>query len=280
MSVAGEALVRLSLEDRRARLDQARARIERFTAEYEAAASLQERGLQAENQVKAAYAALQEARAELRRVELEIDHTTIAAPFDGVLEERLVELGEYVGPGDPVARVVDVEPLKVAVDVPQQQVGRVRLGQEGRVALITGAERDARVTYIAPAAEPGTRTFATELEVANPGRDLPAGMSAEVVLPVGREQGHFLSPAALALDADGRLGVKAVGEDDRVRFHGARVVRAEQDGVWLAGLPGRLRVITVGQGFVRPGDRVRPVPEAETPGLAPGAASPAPPGVR
>lgn len=258
---AGAPLLRLSMDDREARLAQAQARIERYSAEYEAARRLQKQGLQAETQVKAAFAALQEARAELRLVELEIEHTTIVAPFDGILEERSVELGEYVAEGAQVATLVDVTPLKVVIDVPQQQIAQIRPGQTAQVELFTGERREARVAYIAPVADPGTRTFATELEVANADGALPAGMSAEVELPLETEQGHFLSPAALALDADGRLGVKAVDADDIVRFHAARVVRAERDGVWLAGLPERLAVITVGQGFVRPGDRVRPVAE-------------------
>jgi multidrug efflux system membrane fusion protein len=257
----GEALLRLSMDDRQARLDQAKARIDRYGAEYAAASRLHKQGMQAETQVKAAFAELQEARAELRLVELEIGHTTIVAPFDGILEERSVELGEYVAEGAEVLTLVDVTPLKVVIDVPQQQIANIRLGQNAHVELFNGERREARVTYIAPVAQSGTRTFATELEVANPGAPLPAGMSAEVELPLETVRGHFLSPAVLALDADGQLGVKAVDADDEVRFHAARVVRAERDGVWLAGLPERLSVITIGQGFVRPGDRVRPVAE-------------------
>jgi multidrug efflux system membrane fusion protein len=53
-----------------------------------------------------------------------------------------------------------------------------------------------------------------------------------------------------------------VGDGEEVVFYEAEVVRAEADAVWLAGLPEQVRLITVGQGFVRAGDQVRPVPEA------------------
>jgi multidrug efflux system membrane fusion protein len=75
----------------------------------------------------------------------------------------------------------------------------------------------------------------------------------------------------LSLDDDGQVGIKALTHDDRVVFYPARIVRAEADAVWLADLPPRLRLITVGQGFVRPGDHVRALPEATT--VAPGPAT-------
>jgi len=54
-----------------------------------------------------------------------------------------------------------------------------------------------------------------------------------------------------------------------VVFHPAEIVRAEGDALWVAGLPERLRVITVGHGFVRAGDEVRPIPEAAAGDLDP-----------
>ena len=63
------------------------------------------------------------------------------------------------------------------------------------------------------------------------------------------------------LDDTGDLGVQAVDDEGIVRFHAASIARAGPDSVWLTGLPERLRLITVGQGFVRPGQKVVPVVE-------------------
>lgn len=68
---------------------------------------------------------------------------------------------------------------------------------------------------------------------------------------------HRISAALLVLDDDGRLGIKAVDDTDTVRFFPARIVRAEAEDIWLGGLPERLRLITVGQGFVVDGQKVR-----------------------
>ncbi|MDX1541801.1 MAG: hypothetical protein R3349_10410, partial [Geminicoccaceae bacterium] len=118
---------------------------------------------------------------------------------------------------------------------------------------------DGRIRYIASQAEPTTRTFRIELEVPNPKGRLPAGVSAELSIATDEVPAHPVPASLLALDDDGRLGIKSVTGDDRVRFHEAEIVRADGDRLWLAGLPEELRLITVGQGFVRDGDPVRPV---------------------
>src|SRR5690606_39647950 len=62
-------------------------------------------------QIAEAKADLAAAEAELEAARLDLARTTIVAPFDGMLEERSVELGDYVGTGDPIAQIVDNDPL-------------------------------------------------------------------------------------------------------------------------------------------------------------------------
>jgi multidrug efflux system membrane fusion protein len=62
----------------------------------------------------------------------------------------------------------------------------------------------------------------------------------------------------ISLDDAGRVGAKTVDEDDRVVFHPIEVIRTAPDGVWVTGLPERIRLITIGQDFVSAGERVRP----------------------
>lgn len=74
---------------------------------------------------------------------------------------------------------------------------------------------------------------------------------------------HRVSPGILVLDDTGVLGIKAVAEDQTVTFHPADIIRAEADAVWIAGLPDRLDVIIVGQGFVVPGQTVAATDEGQ-----------------
>lgn len=259
----GQAIVRLAMNDREAKLAKIEALVDQRERDYEALRKLGLEGHQSQSQIRAAYTALQEARADLAAVKLDIARTTIKAPFDGVLNARPVELGDYVTPGQPVATVVDVHPLRVAIDVPQQHVSQLRTGQEVAVKLVGGRELSGRISYIAAAADASTRTFRVEAQIANAAGDIPAGMSAEVRLPVETVQAHQVSPAVLSLADDGQVGVKTVGTDNRVEFHPVNVVRAEPAGVWVSGLPEQARVITMGQAYVRAGETVQPVAAGE-----------------
>lgn len=76
---------------------------------------------------------------------------------------------------------------------------------------------------------------------------------------------HLVSPALLTLDDEGVVGIRTVGADGRVEFHAAEIVADETAGVWLAGLPETVTVITVGHEFVREGDKVEVVLESDEP---------------
>ena len=261
---AGEALLKLAMEDREARLAQARALLAQRQQDYEALTAMGERGFQSESQLRQALAELEAARAALRAIELEIEHTVVEAPFDGIVYDRAVELGAMVDRGDTLLTLVDNDPLVVSAQVPQHRVDELAVGEPGTVRLTGGETIDGTIRYIAPRADADTRTFRVELEVPNPDSERVSGVSGELQIPLETVPGHFLSPAQLALDEAGVLGVKIVDEDDRVVFLPVEIIRSGPEGVWVAGLPEQVRVITVGQGFVQPGEQVRPVSQSQS----------------
>lgn len=256
---AGMVLIGLAREDRPAQLAKAEAEVASRLLDVQAARKLQAQGLQAVNQLKSTEAALAAARAERERLELDLARTRITAPFDGIVETRPVEQGSLVERGDTVAEIVDISVLKAVGQAPQQSAGKLALGQSVKVRLLDGREARGRITYLARVAESGTRSFRVEAEVPNGEGKLDAGISAELRIAVAREPAHFLSPAVLTLDDQGRVGVKAVNAENRVDFHPVSLVRTAADGVWVSGLPEKIRVITQGQGFVAPGQAVEPV---------------------
>ncbi len=259
----GETIARLSADDRTARLAEAKAMVRQREIEFEAARQLADKGWRPETQFAANQASLEVARAKVAEMQIEIGKTDIRAPFDGVIERRAAELGAYLQAGDPVATIVDGDPLLVVAQVTELEVGKLEVGKLGRASLVTGETVEGRIRFIAAAAEPETRTFRIELEVANPDFRLRDGVTAELRLPVESVPAHRLSPAALTLDEAGAVGVRTVGPEGLVSFGPGRVVADASDGVWLVGLPDEADVIVVGQEFVRAGDRVRAVQVAQ-----------------
>jgi membrane fusion protein, multidrug efflux system len=255
----GELLARLSADDRLARLAETKAMVRQREIEYEAARKLADKGWRPETQFAANEASLEVARAKLAEMQVELGKTEIRAPFEGVIERRAAELGAYVKAGDPVATIVDGDPLLVVAQVTEQAVGALKVGAPGRARLVTGETVEGRIRFIAAAAEPETRTFRVELEVANPEFALRDGVTAELRLPVREQMAHRLSPAALTLDEAGAVGVRTVDADGVVSFRRVEGAADTPEGIWLTGLPDRVDVIVVGQEFVRAGDRVRAV---------------------
>ncbi|HUF56484.1 MAG TPA: efflux RND transporter periplasmic adaptor subunit, partial [Thermohalobaculum sp.] len=245
---AGDPIMTLALDERASRLAEAEARLEQRQADYDAGISLQEKGYATAERIRELRSALEEARAEVATIEQQVADTTILAPFDGVVDEIERRVGEVVELGEEVATLIDNAPLRVEVRVPQQSISRVEVGAPADVQYATGAREAGRVCVISVAADPGTRTFRVEVRTPNADRSIPSGISAEVRIPTGEIEAHFLTPAILSLNDDGRLGVKTVSPQNTVQFHTVSIVQARADGIWLTGLPDEARVITVGQG--------------------------------
>jgi len=254
---AGETLVRLHPAARASRLRQARALLEESRATYDATQTLAGEGFQADIEARRAFAALQQAQAEVEAAEEALRQTNIVAPFAGVLDGTWVELGDYVSPGVEVATLLELNPLMVWIDIPQRVVDYVDADTQTQVRFLDGRRIDARLRYLAVAADPSTRTFPAEVEIDNSAGALRAGLSVAVELELQQVRAHFVSPAHLSLDADGQLGLKTVDDENRVHFHPVEIVRSEADGVWVTGLPEQARIITVGQGYVDAGQTVR-----------------------
>ena len=256
---ANALIANLDLRDRSARLEQARALIAQRELQYQAALRLEGQKLISDVQIAEARAELISARTALETIELDLRHTNIVAPFDAFIDERFVEVGDYVKSGDSVARLVDTDPLIVVGEVSEREVLSVQSGNPGTARLVNGERVEGRLRYVAPVADQNTRTFRVELAVPNPGGKLRAGMTAEMRLDAEQITAHSISPALLTLDDEGTVGIKSVDEFDRVIFYPVEIASSSERGILVTGLPDELQIITVGQGFVTPGQAVEAV---------------------
>ena len=260
---AGGVIVSLDERDRAARLAEMKAIVRQRELEYEARQRLKSESYVSDAQLQEAAAMLESARSELKRAELDLEYMTIAAPFDGALQERHVEIGDFVAQGDPVATIVDDRKLIVSAGVSEFEVQFVSKGELASAELVTGETVEGRIRYVAPVADEATRTFTVELEIDNTAGTYPAGITARLFIPAETVFAQRISPSLLTLDDEGNLGVKIVNDDGQVEFFPADIARSSSDGVWIAGLPTVATIITVGQGFVTSGATVATIPEDE-----------------
>jgi multidrug efflux system membrane fusion protein len=260
---AGTVIARLDPSNNEADAERAAEELARAQREFDNAEQLLDRGIATADRVAQARAALASARAQVTEAEQDAKALTITAPFAGRVETLDLDAGEFVSAGTDVGRLVDITPLTVAIQVPQQSLTRLSVGQSATVNFITGEEREGTVTFVGTSAASETRTFLAEIEVRNEDRAIPAGISAEVIIPTGEATAHFLSPSIVSLSTEGTLGVKTVDADNVVAFFPIEVVRAQIDGIWVTGLPDEADVITVGQGYVNENEIVAPFKEEQ-----------------
>jgi multidrug efflux system membrane fusion protein len=158
-----------------------------------------------------------------------------------------------------MAHLIQLDPFLVTGEVVETDRRLMRPGMEVGVELADGQRHRGRLTFVDTVAEEATRTFRIEVTIPNPEGRVPAGMSATLRLRFAETWAHRVSASLLSLDADHRLGVKVVDDEDVVRFVPVELVRADAEAVWLAGLPESCRLIVVGQGFVHAGELVEPI---------------------
>ena len=260
---AGQVIARFDAGQTLAELERAKENLRVAQREFDNAEALRKRGAATADRVSQAQATLAAAEADVTAAENNLDDTQLNAPFAGLLDRLDLDEGEFVSAGTDVASVIDTSPLTVVVQVPQQGLAALSVGQIAEVRFITGQTVPGKVVFIGARADAETRTFRAEVEIANENNEIPAGLSAQVRVPTGERVAHFISPAVLSLGTDGTLGVKTVADDNTVVFNEIEIVRAQTDGLWIAGLPDQARIITIGQGFVTDGETVDAKPDED-----------------
>jgi multidrug efflux system membrane fusion protein len=261
---SGDPILQLAVDGREADLAVARANVVQATNEYEAARKLQRQGLQSQFSLESAAAKLEAAKAQVTSATLEIENTSVVAPFDGVLEDLQVEVGDFIDRGGAIGTLVDHSKLLITGEIPQQNIADVKIDQQATASLITGDEVSGTVRYVSSMADPATRSFRVEVLVDNPPERVMTGVSAEIRIPTAQLRAHLISPAILALGDAGELGVKAVDDENKVTFYPVEVVKTESQGAWVTGIPDDVNLITLGQGFVNAGELVQPVTDPDS----------------
>ncbi len=262
----GDVIALLEEGDRTARMQEGKERLKQREIEYKAAKSLETKGFNSRIRLAQARADLESAKTFLKSAQVDLDNIAIRAPFDGVIDKKNIDLGDFVSVGDMLYTFVDLDPVKLVCFVTERAVGEIQTGATARASLLNGMAVEGVVSYIAAESDPQARTFEVEIDVPNPDMVISAGMTAKIYIPVAERKAHKISPSILTLNDAGEMGVKIIDENNRVLFLPVYILSDEPDYMWVDGLPQKVRLITVGQDFVISGQLVNPVP-AEGDGL-------------
>ena len=217
--------------------------------------------LSAESQVDLTKAQMLQMAARRDNARIRLAHAEIRSPFAGYVSRRWVDRGALVSPSTPLFEVVDIQRVKVGIDVVEGDYRKVSLGQPVAVKVDAYPDKrfDGTITRISPILDPQTRTGEVEIELDNSDGALKPGMFARASIVVERKSGVLVVPEASPVKAGAEYGVFRI-TDDGSKVERVKVTPGLGSDGWVE-VTGDLqkgdRVVTVGSSLVRDGQRIR-----------------------
>ena len=141
-------------------------------------------------------AAVNAAQTQVALARRNLNYTVVAAPMAGFVSDRSADVGEFVSPQQKVATIVNVNPLRVRIDIPEQAITQVHVGESVSVSVAAYADRSfaGRIARISPSVTASSRTLTVEAEVDNPKAELKPGQFATVRILLPQTEPAVLVP--------------------------------------------------------------------------------------
>jgi len=218
----------------------------------------------AQSEYRAWEGKVEQLQAQVGQTQLDLERSTIRAPFTGTVVAEHVDLGEWVGVGDAVVDMVSTDRMDVRVEVPGRYFGMIETGRDAVVTLESGKpiEIAGRITAIVPRADAQARTFPIKVSISNRDGRVAVGMLAQAALPVGPPRPSIIVPKDAVVSQGSSRFVYVVAPDSTAAM--TPVTVGTGAGSWIA-VAGDLRagqaVVTRGNERLRPGQKVAPQPQ-------------------
>ena len=244
----GQVLARIDADEIRAQLEIARVALEEARLALDRARVSFENELISQETYDQAKSRHDTAKAQIYGNEIQLSYTEIKAPFDGLIIERVIKSQEFVNNGSRLFRISDFTPLLCPIQVPEKDLGRLRLGQPAYLAVeaFPGERFAASVLRISPIVDSATGTVKVTLSV-NGRSKLRPGMFASVYLETAQHDNAVVVPKeAMVLESIGDTVYVVAGDVAERREVETGFEESESVEI-LSGLEEGEKVIVVGQ---------------------------------
>lgn len=224
-------------DQKKAARDQAQAQyqtaVNSANQRYAAIGSAQAAVRAAESAVRTAQSAVEAARTQELTARKAIGDAVILAPISGYVSERVADVGEYISPSAPnskVATIVRTSVLRLRIDVPEQSIGKVKVGQGISLQVSAYPDRNFSgiVTRILPSVNPTSRTLTVEADVQNTDGLLKPGQFATVRIAQSTSNPVVMVPVA-AVKTEGDTNHVFVVKDGRAQDRIVQLGQLESD---------------------------------------------------
>ncbi|UQD53979.1 efflux RND transporter periplasmic adaptor subunit [Anaplasma phagocytophilum] len=233
-----QVILRIDARGKLERLEQARVLLEQRRLERGVSESLGAEGYRSQVHDHAALVALREAEVNYKNAKLALDSATVKAPFVGVVDEILPQVGSMVSVGQTVARVLNFDNLKVVTYVPERDVAYIKPGDSVKVKLgRIGVVSSGKVSFVSKVVSPETKSYKLEILIEPQGVfEITEGMFAQVEFVIRREKAYRIPSSSLSVSAKGNLGVKVLDDRGLIRVLDVSTVDDDEGYIWVSGI--------------------------------------------
>ncbi len=261
---SGKPLVELNTDILQAEYDQASAQAQYDKREYNRILNLQKRGAATAAEVDNARTKAQASRAAMEVAGARLERASIEAPISGLIDKMPVEAGEYLSPGTPVAKIVQMNPVKIVMNVSQRDIGYLSPGRVEKIIVDGENPRTltGKITLIGKIADETTHTTRVEITVPNPEGKLSSGQIVRAWLTRRIIPDAVMVPLETIIPTEEGYVAYTVENGKAVRHDDVElgIFRGTNVQV-LGGLEPGQELITRGVRYVSPGQEVRIIPE-------------------
>ena len=255
---AGMPIMQFATEANVARLVSAQKQLRLLQIARNSEGELSKQGLSSSLNMAKADADMAQAQAQVAELTRVVNELKVKAPFDGVVTSFMVEVGDFIGPGQPLAQFAALQQLYIQLYVSSEQVKNLKIGAAAQIT-IGGVQKTAVVDYIGVVSDAQTRTVEVKLKMDNSDGATKGQTPVEVTINLPMMKAYRIPPTALTLADDGGVGVKLLGQDNKVMFAPITILAQDATSIWASGLPDQVVLLTDGQAFVSAGQVINPV---------------------
>jgi len=223
----GQLLVQLDTRQEEAQLRTAKAKLELALQNLNRAQDLGQKHVIAQSAYDEAKSIYDAAVSSVEETQAAIDRKTIRAPFAGVIGIRQINVGQYLKSGDPIVQLESLDPIFVNFALPQQDVGKLRVGQGVKMQADGFPDKlfSGTITAIDSIVDTTTRNIEAQATIPNPDHLLRSGMFAGVQVLLPTRKSVIMIPAtaiAYAPYGDSVFVLEKMKGPDGVEYLGAR----------------------------------------------------------
>jgi multidrug efflux pump subunit AcrA (membrane-fusion protein) len=200
------------------------------------------------NQSKAAYAIVKNA----------LENSNIKSPINGVIAAKNVKVGEFISNATASFIIVDNSSYTVEVDVNEDVIGKVHIGDQTKLYIGSISEEalSGTITAAAPSADMKKQTYLVKIAIDNPPSTIKGGMFAEVKLILNKAENCILAPLASIVEQDGKKYVFVLKGDKAAKTEVTTGIFNDKEIQIINGITVSDTIVIKGQDFLKDGSTV------------------------